>query len=212
MREYVIAYSHVKVFFNRKLGIHEVDINAVPLLYAPEIKCKEFGTFHGVMCAKCGYNMGGKRWGIDPCPKCGSLKVKPKTEGNPHAHGNWVFELHLDEEIESKLCKLLGIRYDPPIDVELYSCYHSWHNFRPDSSGFDICHVNCLDKLIDARINQNLKGDNLFMHVFPKEGKVKQLYARGKVIRYWENGEYKPLSVYFAKYHPKKHVPVRRGT
>lgn len=159
-------------------------------------------------CRDCGFEIEGYfRYG-SPCPKCGSKNTGALYEGKAHIHGkHWVFELHIDPDVEDSpvtrtLCKFLGIRYDFPVYIEGYSCLGSWVNFRPDSSGFDVSTVRDLNHIIDTRISKNLLGDNLFMHSYPDEGKVYSIYGgtgKGKVIRYWENGDYLPVEEYFSK-------------
>lgn len=162
----------------------------------------------GKGCRDCGFRVEGYFPYGSPCPKCGSENTGGLFEGKPHFHGkHWGFELHLDPDVSDSpvtrtLCKFLGIKYDFPMSVEAYSCLGSWINFRPDSSGFDISTVRHLNEVIDLRISENLTGDALFMNAFPKEGKVYNIYkgrGKGEVVRYWLNGEYRPVSEHFAK-------------
>lgn len=138
-----------------------------------------------------------------PCPSCGSTNTGAFFDGKPHVHGRgYGYELHIDPDVEDSpvtrtLCAFLGIKYDFPVDVEGYSCLGSWVNLRPDSSGFDLSTVRDLNNAIKTRISKNLLGDKLFMVAYPKEGKAYSIYGgrgKGKVVRYWRNGEYRPVS------------------
>ena len=155
----------------------------------------EYGRFVCYTCVKCGSNFDYYPFG-SPCPTCGADKdsVISLTKGYPHIHGKfWVFELHvLDHDVAVTLGEFLGVRFD---DMMRFSCKGSWHNFRNDSSGFDICHVNCLDNLIRERVETGLTGQELFMRLYPEEGKV--LNGNNKIIKYWKNSELKDVSEYF---------------
>jgi len=154
----------------------------------------EYGRFDEYVCKNCGFGFGRKWFWCDPCPKCGSRDTSSKCLGNPHVHGKfWIFELHiLDHSVAVTLGEFLGVEFDNQLR---YSCKGSWHNFRNDSSGFDVCHVNCLNDLIDMRIRNNLRGEALFMANYPKEGKI--LLGNNKIIKYWKNGIFRPKSEYF---------------
>lgn len=163
----------------------------------------QYGVFQQMICADCVRPFVGV-WGSNPCKFCGSKKVKPQVEGNPHKHGFWVFELHiLDHNVAVALGELLGVEFDNQLR---FSCKGSWHNFRNDSSGFDVCHVSCLNDLIETRMVEGLRGQELFMSIFPEEGKV--LTGNNRVIQYWKNSRLRPVSEYFLS--RGKGIPVRR--
>jgi len=158
----------------------------------------EYGVLKDVVCGSCGYSMFGKAWEVDPCPECGSLKVKADVLGKPHQHGLWVFELHvLDEKTQHILGELLNIDYDRQLR---FSGKGSWHQWSNDGSGFDICHLRCLDRALIHHFQDNLSGLNLFMKLYPDEGKVLNGYGKKfKVFKYWKDGELRPISEYFVK-------------
>lgn len=145
----------------------------------------EYGRFDEYVCGKCGFGFGRVwQWG-NKCPKCGARDTISKCFGNPHIHGkHWIFELHiLDYPVSVALGEFLGVRFDEQLK---FSCKGSWHNFRNDSSGFDICHVDCLNNLIDARIRENIIGEELFKAQYPEKGKI--LTGNNKIIKEWKNG------------------------
>lgn len=158
----------------------------------------EYGVFVDVVCAKCGNSMFGKQWGTEPCELCGSVNVTPSVKGAPHCHGNWVLEVHiLDEKVQNVLGEILGTEYDR--QLRIYG-KGSWHQFTNDGSGFDICHVRCLDKALYTRFTENISGLPLFMKLYPQEGKLLNGYGQNfKVYKYWVNGELRPISEYFVK-------------
>lgn len=165
----------------------------------------EFGQFVSMVCAECGEDMRGKVWGVDACPKCGGLKVVAKVRGKPHVHGKyWVFELHiLNHDASVTLGELLGVEFDNQLR---FSCKGSWHNFRNDSSGFDVCHVNCLNDLIETRIKKDVSGIDLFMANYPEEGKV--MLGNNKFVKCWIEGEVLTPSEYFVR--TGKGIPTKR--
>jgi len=158
----------------------------------------EYGRFSGYVCSSCGFGYEGFYAFGSPCSKCGVKdSVVSLVRGKPHIHGKfWVFELHvLDHDVAVTLGEFLGVKFD---DMLRFSCKGSWHNFRNDSSGFDICHVNCLDNLIHERVNSGLSGSDLFMRLYPDEGKV--LNGCNKIVQYWKNSELKPITEYFDRH------------
>jgi len=164
----------------------------------------EYGWFVEYVCGVCGFSFG-RSWQWDsPCPKCGCGKTDVKCVGNPHKHGKfWVFELHiLDRDVAVTLGEFLGVDF---VNQLGFSCKGSWHNFRNDSSGFDVCHVDCLNSLIETRIKENIKGIDLFMNQYPEEGKV--LTGNNKVVQYWKNSQLRHVSEFYAS--RGKGIPVK---
>jgi len=165
----------------------------------------DFGLFVAYGCEACGFEYDGFYEFGSPCKRCGSKSVVSLTKGNPHEHGKyWVFQLHiLNHEVAVTLGEFLGVEFDNQLR---FSCKGSWHNFRNDSSGFDVCHVNCLNDLIETRIKENVSGLNLFMANYPEEGKV--MLGNNKFVKCWINGEVLSPPDYFAR--KGKGVPVRK--
>lgn len=191
---------------------YEVAVN-LPFPFGRLVSPIEYGIFLGYGCKSCGFEYDGYYEFGSPCKNCGrrtvvSLTRPPhdKMRNIPHIHGNyWVFELHiLDYDVSVALGEFLGIDFDSQLR---FSCKGSWHNFCNDSSGFDICHVSCLNRLIETSIKEKVKGIDLFMKLYPDEGKVLCGYGRNyKVFKYWKDGELRPVSEYFVS--RSKGIPV----
>lgn len=192
--------SSVCVVFSGK-GFKNVTETEFPSVFdcaVCEFKCKygrlnsvvEFGRFLRYECSDCG--VVANRFGY-PCERCGKKSVHSVASGNAHKHGEYVFELHvLDHDVAVTLGEFLGVRFDNQLG---FSGFGSWHNWRNDSSGFDICHVNCLDNLIHERVSSGLSGTDLFMKVYPKEGKM--FNGANKVLGYWRDGQLASVNDYF---------------
>lgn len=176
---------------------YEIELN-LPYPIGRLVSPVEHGELLDVVCAKCGHSMSGKTWEVDPCPECGCLKVKPDVLGKPHLHGIWVFELHvLDEKTQFILGEIFDIDYDRQLR---FSGKGSWHSWSCDGSGFDICHIRCLDRALKLHFVDGLTGLDLFMKMYPDEGKVLNGYGQEfKVFKYWKDGELRPVSEYFVK-------------
>ena len=151
----------------------------------------ECGFFLYYGCPNCGYKFEDKKgkrlyypFG-SLCPKCHKKTVESICLGNPHIHRRYyVFQLHiLDLKVRDLLGYFLGADSDSMLG---FSCKGSWHNFRNDSSGFDICHKNCLDELIMLRKHTNKTGIELFKHKFSELGVV--FTGNYNSITAWKDG------------------------
>ena len=153
-----------------------------------------YGLFVDYKCKSCGFEYEGSFYLLhSPCKKCGQPTVEVVPLGNPHINKRyWVFQLHLQGyKVRETLGELLGVTVDNQLH---FSCKGSWHNFDNNSSGFDICHVNCLNDLIETRIKKNLRGLELFMNNYPEEGKV--LTGNNVDKQCWINGKTLPCEEY----------------
>lgn len=177
---------------------YEIEVD-LPFPIGRLISPVEHGIFLGYQCSNCGFEYEGYYRFGSSCKICGQKSVKVKVDGSPHIHGDyWVFELHvLDPSVSVALGELLGVDYDRQLR---FSCKGSWHNFRNDGSGFDVCHMDCLSRVIDSAIQDNLRGLELFKSLYPEEGKIVSGYGqKQEVVKYWKDTELRPISEYFSK-------------
>lgn len=159
----------------------------------------EYGRFLRYVYDDIGRQVGLVVWS----PLSGDRFVKFGSEDtkNPHRHGIWIFELHvLDHEVSLALGNYLGLPYGYKMWTK-----GSWHYFNNDASGFDICHVRCLSKLltavendvcrlrkdtgwtIDEALKHRINGQKLFMKVFPDAGKIQK--GNNRLVAGWLEGE-----------------------
>ncbi len=153
----------------------------------------EYGEFLYYGCTSCGYRFFDAEsrsrtqyiFG-SPCPQCGKHTVHSICDGSPHMHRRYyVFQLHiLDLSVRDTLSAFLGVDPDSCLG---FSCKGSWHNFRNDNSGYDVCHKNCLDNLIHLRIQRNLSGVDLFKTLYPELGVV--FTGKNYPLTGWKDGE-----------------------
>lgn len=152
----------------------------------------EFGEFRFYGCSFCGYKFldseGNRlyyKFG-SPCLRCKRFRVRSICDGSPHIHGKYyAFQLHIqDLKVRDALGEFLGIDRDRMLG---FSCRGSFHNHRNDQSGYDVCHVNCLDELIDIRIKKGLTGIDLFKFNYPDLGVV--FTGNHDPLAAWKNGD-----------------------
>lgn len=155
---------------------YEVSIDLKNPFIGELVSPLEYGIFLFYGCKSCGYKFldaEGNRIFYSfgsPCPRCKG-KIESMCDGSPHKHREYyVFQLHIkDLKVRDALGEFLGAERDRLLG---FSCKGSWHNFRNDTSGFDVCHLNCLDELIDVRIKKGLTGVDLFKFNYPELGVV----------------------------------------
>lgn len=168
----------------------EIDLSyPIGSLYSPI----EYGEFLYYGCTRCGYKFYDDesekklRYNFgDACPRCGKHRVESICDGKPHKHRRYyVFQLHiLDLKVRDMLSTFLGVDPDSCLG---FSCKGSWHNHRFDNSGYDVCHKNCLDELIDFRLRENLRGIDLFIAKYPELGVV--FTGNYDPLTGWKDGE-----------------------
>lgn len=105
-------------------------------------------------------------------------KTTPISEGHAHYHNNklQVIRFHIqDLDLCKYLCNLLGLEYRSRIYIG------KGHFISTDSSGLDICHLGCLEQLLDTSIQTQLEGTHLLKKAF-SHGK---LLGGNQVVTTW---------------------------
>lgn len=90
-------------------------------------------------------------------------KTTPITEGHAHYHNNklQVIRFHIgDHDLCKYLCNLLGLEYRSRIYIG------KGHFISTDSSGLDVCHLSCLEQLLDKNIETEREGSWLLQSAF----------------------------------------------
>jgi len=100
---------------------------------------------------------------LRPCIQRLHNKTTPITEGHAHHHNNKLqmirFHIH-DHDLCKYLCNLLGLEYRSRIYLGKN------HYISTDSSGLDICHLSCLEQLLDKNIETEREGTWLLKSAF----------------------------------------------
>jgi len=106
------------------------------------------------------YNKKGK---VRECIQRLHNKTTPIREGHIHRHNQkeQIIRFHIgDHDLCKYLCNLLGLEYKSRIYLGRN------HYISTDASGLDVCHLGCLEQLLDTSIETEKEGTWLLKSAF----------------------------------------------